>query len=89
MATDKNQNQIVEALRKHGAAVQSLHTIGRGVPDLLVAFGGNWYLMEVKEEKGGKFTQEQRDWYKKFGEQANIYIVHSAEEALEVLRCNN
>jgi hypothetical protein len=85
--TDGNQEEIVAALRKTGAIVQSLHTVGRGVPDLLVAYRGVWYLLEVKD-KEGSITKEQRAWYKKFGEQANIYIVHTPQEALEAIQCN-
>lgn len=33
---DKNQPEIVEALRAEGAVVQHLHAVGVGCPDLLV-----------------------------------------------------
>lgn len=87
VTTDKNQNEIAKALRDAGAVVQSLHTVGRGVPDLLVAYQGIWYLIEVKMAEGA-ITKEQKAWYQKFGSQANIYIVHTPEEALEVIKCS-
>ena len=36
--TDKNQASVVKALRDYGADVYSLHTVGGGIPDLLVLF---------------------------------------------------
>ena len=46
---DANQTQVVIALRAAGATVQSLAAVGVGVPDLLVGFRGQTYLMEVKD----------------------------------------
>ena len=46
---DANQTAIVEALRKVGAVVVHLHTVGGGVPDLLVGWRGSWLLAEVKD----------------------------------------
>lgn len=45
---DDNQPQIVTALRAAGADVQSLAAVGKGVPDLLVAYGNANHLLEVK-----------------------------------------
>lgn len=50
--TDSNQKEIVTALRSVGATVQSLAPVGQGVPDLLVAFQGINYLIEVKTPTG-------------------------------------
>ena len=36
---DRNQSEIVEALRKLGASVQPLHGAHDGIPDLLVVPG--------------------------------------------------
>ncbi len=46
---DRNQSEVVAALRKLGASVQSLASIGKGCPDLLVGYHGILYLMEVKD----------------------------------------
>ena len=37
---DRNQAEIVVALRAGGASVQPLHAVGKGVPDLLVGWRG-------------------------------------------------
>lgn len=59
---DENQRAIVKALRKAGASVQPLHTVGDGVPDLLVGIGGKTFLVEVKNEKG-TLTPDQIRWH--------------------------
>ena len=39
---------IVKALRMVGCSVAPLHTVGGGVPDLLVGRDGQTYLIEIK-----------------------------------------
>ena len=46
---DKNHDDIVQALRAVGATVQSLAAVGSGVPDLLVGFRKQTFLVEVKD----------------------------------------
>lgn len=64
---DANQPAVVAALRKLGASVQPLHTVGGGVPDLLVGFRGQTWLIEVKD--GAKppsartLTPDQEEWH--------------------------
>lgn len=78
--TDSNQAQIVEVLRQVGASVQSLHTLGRGVPDLLVAYQGQTFLIECKTETG-ELTKYQKKWINTW--QAPVIIAHTADEALK------
>lgn len=56
--TDKNHLQIVVAFRTLGAAVVSLASLGRGIPDLLVSVRGVTWLVEVKTPTG-KETPDQ------------------------------
>lgn len=80
--TDANQPEIVQALRKCGAAVTPLHRVGDGVADLLVSFRGQWLLMEVKTDDG-TLTPDQVKWH---GQQkAAVHIVRSPLEAIHVL----
>ena len=64
---DANQKEIVEHLRKMGATVQPLHTVGRGCPDLLVGYGGTNYLLEVKDgdkpPSQRKLTPDEQSWH--------------------------
>ena len=48
---DGNQAEIVSALRQVGAEVQSLASVGQGVPDLLVGFRSRNFLLECKQAK--------------------------------------
>jgi hypothetical protein len=64
---DANHGEIVDALRKIGASVQSLAAVGDGCPDLLVGFRGRNLLIEVKDgskpPSGRKLTAAQSCWH--------------------------
>ena len=64
---DRNQSEIVAALRGIGATVQPLHTVGKGCPDLLVGFRGRNWLIEVKDWKlppsEKRLTEDQQEWH--------------------------
>lgn len=87
--TDANQPAIIAALRQAGAFVQPLHTVGGGVPDLLVAHRMKWVVMEVKD--GAKppskqaLTDDQVAWHTEAQRHAPVYVVNSVEAALAVL----
>ncbi len=87
---DSNQALIVETLRGVGAKVEFLAPLGRGVPDLLVAFRGKWYVVEVKDgslvPSRRKLTTFERAWHDEFSLQAQIDTIESAKDALEMLR---
>lgn len=46
---DANQNEIVELLRFVGASVAITSGAGNGLPDLIVGFYGETFLLEVKD----------------------------------------
>lgn len=81
---DRNQPEIVAALRKAGVSVQPLHTIGRGIPDLLCSFAGRTFLIEIKDPTKPKsdrqLTAAQRKWHAEWP--GEIYVVETIEEAL-------
>lgn len=65
---DANQPHVVAMLRACGLAVQPLHQLGRGCPDLLVA-GVNrktdqpaMVLVELKADADGKLTDDEAKW---------------------------
>ncbi len=86
--TDANHTEIVTALRQAGAKVQSLAGVGDGCPDLLIAFHG-WHVLEVKD--GSKppskqaLTEDEEHWHWVFGQQANVSIVRSVDDALKAI----
>jgi hypothetical protein len=71
---DKNQPEIVQAFRDRGCSVKHLHTVGGGVPDLLVGFAGYTRLVEVKTDKG-KLTDAQKEWAEDW--LGGIYLVRN------------
>ena len=75
---DENQLVIVARLRRHGATVVPLHTVGEGVPDLLVGIRGTTLLVDVKTP-AGRLTERQVDWHGTWTG-APVCIVRSEED---------
>jgi hypothetical protein len=85
--TDTNQQQIVKALRDKGCSVQSLHQLGKGIPDLLVGYGGNNYLLELKDgskpPSKQRLTDDETKWQSQW--QGQVTVVNSIETAIAVV----
>jgi hypothetical protein len=85
---DKNQKSVVDALRKVGASVQSLASIGKGCPDLLVGYHGILYLMEIKDGSNVPskqlLTNDQKKWHEAWTG-SPVYVVRSIDQALRIL----
>ncbi len=83
---DENQKEIVAALRKAGVFVQSLASVGQGVPDLLCGFRNRWVLLEVKDGKkvqsAQKLTPEQKLWHEAARRCAPVHVVNSIDQAI-------
>jgi hypothetical protein len=84
---DDNHTDVVSALRKIGATVQSLATIGGGCPDLLAAHHGTLFLFEVKDgaksPSARRLTPDEQRWHQEWA--GPVFIVESAEQALRVI----
>lgn len=87
---DKNQGDVVKALRKMGADVFLLHMVGGGIPDLMVAYAGQTILIEVKDGPDKKLTPQQLELFAnwKGGQLARVNSVQEAEELLKWLETN-
>lgn len=83
VATDHNQAEIVAALRDAGHQVVTLHGVGGGFPDLIVARGGRCWLVEVKT-RGGRLTPAQVKFFEQW-QGPPIRIVRTVDEALEAV----
>lgn len=81
---DVNQAEIVEALQRVGANVESLADVGRGVPDLLVGYSGRLLLLEVKSGPRARLTTTQAIWHRQWAGYP-VYVVRSVEEALQAI----
>jgi hypothetical protein len=84
---DANQREIVAALRKCGASVQSLSEVGRGCPDLLVGWRGFNLLLEVKDgnkpPSARRLTDDQRVWHMAW--RGQVVVIKSVDEACALL----
>lgn len=78
---DSTHHEVVDALRKVGALVKSLASLGDDTPDLLVSWRGRLMLMEVKSPGGklrpGQLAFQQAGW--------PVSVVESAVEAVAAL----
>ena len=85
---DRNQSEVVAALRKFGASVQTLAATGKGCPDLLVGYLGINYLMEIKDGdkvlSKQKLNIDQEHWHSIW--RGSVHIVKSVNEALKILQ---
>lgn len=84
---DNNQTSIVKELRRFGASVQSIASVGRGAPDLLVGYRAKNYLFEVKRRDGSpsqkQLTADELKWQEKW--RGQCYVIDTAEQALRVI----
>jgi len=79
---DNNQAEIVEALRRAGASVLHLHTIGHGSPDILVGKYGINLLVEIKTADGD-LTDDERKFFDTW--RGQVTMVRTMEDALRLL----
>jgi hypothetical protein len=82
---DKNQKDVVKALRDYGADVFLLHMVGGGIPDLLVCYEEQTILMEVKDGEDKKLTPQQITLFANW-KGGLLHRVNSVQEAIEVLK---
>ena len=83
---DLNQPQIIRDLRKLGACVTVISSLGKGVPDLLVSYQDKWWLFELKNPDKPKskqrLTQDEQRWVNK--QKAPVYIIRDIGEAITI-----
>ena len=90
---DGNEREIVAALRAAGASVS--HLSDAGVPDLLVGYLGETYLLEVKETGQGQnkrramggegdLTPSQVKWWSTWIGRPAV-VVRTVDEALAAI----
>jgi len=77
---DDNEREIIDALRAAGAQVWQLNE--QDIPDLLVDFRRQWFLLEVKGSKGNVTSGQEH-----FIMQANapVAVVRTQDEALQAI----
>jgi hypothetical protein len=87
---DKNQKDVVKALRSMGATVVDLSAVGKGMTDLIVGFDGQTILLEVKDGPDKKFTPQQIKFFATWtgGMLARVNSVQEAEDLLQSIKQN-
>jgi len=85
---DTNHKEIVAALRKAGASVVSLAAMKHGCPDLLVGYGNETMLMEIKKDAKAKFTPDQLQFMANWrgGSISRVDSVGAAIRALGIIQ---
>ena len=86
---DDNQKEIVEGLRAFGAEVFHLHTI-KNLFDILVAYNGRLFCMELKNPERPKATQkltdgEERCRVRLEGVGVKYHIVTTLQQAIQII----
>jgi hypothetical protein len=83
---DKNQKEIVAALRKAGAKVKHVYTV-KNLFDILVYYKGITYNVEIKDGLKSKLTEGETKC-KEDLESVNVkyWIVRSVEDALNMIK---
>jgi hypothetical protein len=81
---DKNQGEIVQLLRAHGAKVRSVAQLKKAF-DILVFFEGKTYVVEIKD--GNKPLTEGEIEFKNMVESAGVTynVVRCADDALKMI----
>ena len=81
---DANQPEIVDVARRMGCTVQPLHTVGGGVPDLLVGISGVNDLWEIKDGKkppsDRRLTPDQIIWHDDW--RGSVQVIDSVDKAV-------
>jgi hypothetical protein len=85
---DNNQAQLVKQMRKiPGLTVAHTHTVGKGFPDVLVAYKGVNYLFEIKDpakaKSARKLTEDEQKFHK--GWTGQIAIVETLDDVLKLI----
>ena len=87
---DRNQPEIVAALRKAGAVVHCTHQLGGGFPDLFCNFRGRIFGFEVKDPmqppSARKLTPAEDSFIENWNRCGQtIFVIETAEAAISIM----
>lgn len=81
---DRNQGYIADLARRLGASVAYIHSVGGGVPDLLLGYAGENILVEVKNpEARGKLNENQKKFHA--GWRGTVVVIESGDQLVSLL----
>lgn len=78
--SDRNQAEIISALREAGCQVIDMHVVGHNFPDLLIVSHGIIGLIEVKTEDG-KLSPGQMKFLREF--RGPVTVCRTVDDAIE------
>lgn len=85
--TDRNQSEIVEALRSIGATVAITSTLGKGFPDIVVGYRGGNYLIEIKDwqqiPSKRRLTLDESEFHAMW--RGQVSIIETVSEAISLV----
>lgn len=82
---DDNHNDVAELFEKSGFATEDMSHVGRGFPDLLVAYRGVMKLVEIKNRKTSYGRRGLNDLQRGLQARFNVCVISSTDEALEFI----
>ena len=83
---DKNQAQIVEALRKVGAVVKFTFQL-KNLFDILVFYKGETYCVEIKSSRKSKLSQGELECKQELESVGVAYwVIYSVDDAMKMLK---
>lgn len=85
---DGNQKEIVDQLRQiPGVSVESISSMGNGLPDLMIGFKARTYLIELKDgsklPSQKRLTEDEQEFFDNWT--GHVAKCESIEEILKVL----
>lgn len=85
---DANQSAIVRDLRKIGASVFILSSLGDGAPDIAVGFRGRNYFFELKDPTQPPSARRLTDWEQVFHAawRGQVSIAESIHDIWDVIK---
>ena len=83
--TDKNQAEIVRALRSVGATVLDLSMVGGGCPDLVVGIFGKDHKMEIKNPDARGKLRTSQIIFQEYWKGSPVHVVETPDDALRVI----
>jgi len=86
---DANHFEIMNYLKKLGAYVLDMSTLGQGVPDLMVLINGKNYLVDIKNPKTGYGRRGLNERQKRWAEEwqgGKVYLISTVDEVILLIQ---
>lgn len=86
--TDRNQAEIVAALRQIGCSVTPTHMVSKGFPDICIGWRNKTFLAEIKDgllpPSGRALTPAEQIWHDTW--RGQVCIIDSIPQAIDFIR---